>query len=274
VPEIEMPGHSTAALAAYPELSCYGGPYFTDMSSNTSAGVFCAGKEETFEFLQNVLIEVMELFPGEYVHIGGDEVPKQNWKNCPRCQARIRAEGLKDERELQSYFIRRVATFLAGHRRRPIGWSEIREGGIPPGAALMDWIGGGEEAAAQGHDVVMTPDAFCYFDFYQSRDRKSEPAAVGGYLPLQKVYSFEPLPQSLAAGFKSHILGAQANVWTEYIPSFRQVEYMTFPRLCSLAEVVWSPKSSRSWEDFSRRLQTHLQRLDQLNIDYRRKEDW
>ena len=270
VPEIEMPGHATAALAAYPELSCSGGAFSTDMAENTSAGVFCAGKEETFDLLQNVLAEVIALFPGEYIHIGGDEVPKQNWKDCLRCQTRMRAEGLKNEQELQSYFIQRIAKFLAAHGRTMIGWSEIREGGLPPGTAIMDWIGGAVEAASSGHDVIMSPDAYCYFDFYQSKDRSSEPPAIGAFLPLEKVYSFEPIPADLPSEFQAHILGAQANVWTEYMPSLTQVEYMTFPRLCAMAEVVWSPKTSRNWDDFNRRLRTHLQRLERLGITYRK----
>jgi len=268
-----MPGHASAALAAYPEFSCSGGPYHTDMSSNTLAGVFCAGNDETFSFLENVLTEVIALFPGKYIHIGGDEVPKQNWKDCTRCQARIRDEGLKNESDLQNYFIRRIGRFVLAHGRALVGCSEIREGGLPQGATLMDWIGGAAEAAAAGRDVVMSPDAYCYFDFYQSKDLSGEPVAVGGYLPLEKVYSFEPIPANLAAEFQPHILGAQANVWTEYLPSLQQVEYMTFPRLCALAEVVWSPKVSRNWDDFARRLRLHLQRLDRLGIHYRRKDD-
>jgi hexosaminidase len=270
VPEIEMPGHASAALAAYPEFSCFGGPYFTDMSSNTSAGVFCAGNEATYAFLEDVLGEVIHLFPGIFIHIGGDEVPKQNWKDCPRCQGRIRSEGLKDEHGLQGYFIGRIEKFIRSRDRRLIGWSEIREGGLPSQAAIMDWIGGGVEAASTGHDVVMSPDGYCYFDFYQSRDHASEPPAIGGYLPLQKVYSFDPLPSNLAPQFQPHILGAQANVWTEFMPSLSHVEYMTFPRLCALAEAVWSPQNSRNWDDFTRRLPSHLQRLDRLGINYRR----
>jgi hexosaminidase len=270
VPEIEIPGHATAALAAYPEFSCLGGPYFTDMASNTLAGVFCAGNEKIYAFLEDVLGDVIDLFPGKFIHIGGDEVPKQNWKDCSRCQAQIHNESLKDEHGLQTYFIGRIEKFIRSRGRRLIGWSEIGEGGLPEQAVIMDWIGGAVEAATAAHDVVMSSDGYCYFDFYQSKDRSTEPSAIGGYLPLEKVYSFEPIPSNLSAQFQSHILGAQANVWTEYMPSLNHVEYMTFPRLCALAEVVWSPQKARNWDDFVRRLPTHLQRLEALGINYRR----
>ncbi|HLH53995.1 MAG TPA: beta-N-acetylhexosaminidase [Verrucomicrobiae bacterium] len=269
VPEIDVPGHSSAALAAYPQFSCSGGPYTTDMSEAVSAGVFCPGNDETFKFLDDVLAEVMELFPGPFVHIGGDEVPKQNWRKCPRCQTRIRQEGLKDEHELQHYFFHRLEQFIDAHGKRAVGWSEIGSGTLAQGTVLMDWIGGGVEAARTGHDVVMSPEEFCYLDFYQSQDRNAEPPAAGAYLPLEKVYSFEPVPAQLDSAHQKLILGAQANLWTEYIPSMSRVEYMTFPRLCALAEVVWSPKHSRNWDDFSRRLEVQKARLDQLGIQYR-----
>jgi len=272
VPEIEMPGHATAALAAYPEFSCTGEPYSTNMRENTSDGVYCAGNEETFVFLENVLKEVTDLFPGNYIHVGGDEVSKQNWRKCQRCQERKRTEGLKTEHDLQSYFIQRIEKFLSARGRRLIGWSEIHQGGLAANAAVMDWIGGGLEAARAGHDVVMTPNTFCYFDLYQSRNRSVEPPALGGYLPLNKVYSFEPIPAELEPKFHHHILGTQGNVWTEYIPSLRHVEYMAFPRLCALAEVAWSSKEDRDGEDFAQRLRVHLRRLDQLGVNYR-KED-
>jgi hexosaminidase len=270
VPEIEMPGHSSAALAAYPELSCSGGPYTTDMSEAVSAGVFCAGKDASFEFLENVLTEVIELFPGEFIHIGGDEVAKQNWKNCPRCQARMAQDGIQTEHELQSYFVRRIETFVNARGKRLIGWSEIRDDNLSKRTALMDWTGGGLEAARAGYDVVMSPQDYCYLDFYQSKDHSSEPPAAGAYLPLAKVYSFEPIPANLEASQREHILGAQANIWTEYMPSLSQVEYMAFPRLCALAEVVWSPKASSNWQDFTRRLAIQEQRLDRMGINYRR----
>ena len=271
IPEIEMPGHSVAALSAYPQFSCNGGPYNTDIGAGVQAGVYCAGKEETFAFLQDVLTEVMDLFPGPFIHIGGDEVPKDNWHKCTNCQARIQAEGLKDEHELQSYFIRRIEKFINAHGRRLIGWSEIREGGLAPSAAVMDWIGGGLEAAKAGHDVVMSPTSFCYFDYYQSRDQRAEPRAGGGFIPLNKVYAFEPIPTGLDPELQPHILGGQGNVWTEYIPHFRQVEYMAFPRLCALSEVLWSPKDSRNWGGFTNRLAVHEQRLDFLEVNYRRE---
>ncbi len=237
VPEIEMPGHASAALTAYPELSCSGGPYAITTKGGVFAGVYCAGKEETFEFLQNVLAEVRQLFPGQYIHIGGDEVPKDNWKKCPRCQARMKQEGLKTEHELQSYFIRRIDKFISAQRRNLIGWSEIREGGLAQNAVVMDWIGGAVEAASAGHDVVMTPTKFCYLDYYQSTNKTTEPKAIGGYLPLSKVYAFEPLPEKLDPQYQAHILGGQGNLWTEYIPNFKHAQFMVFPRLCAIAEV-------------------------------------
>jgi len=270
VPEIEMPGHASAALAAFPELSCNGGPYTPNAEGGVFAGVYCAGKDETFEFLQNVLAEVRQLFPGQYIHIGGDEVPKDNWAKCPRCQARMKQEGLKNEHELQSYFVRRIEKFVNAEGRNLIGWSEIREGGLAQNAVVMDWIGGAVEAATAGHDVVMSPTGYCYLDYYQSTNHATEPKAIGGYLPLSKVYSLEPIPANLDAQYQSHILGAQGNLWTEYVPNFRHAEFMAFPRLCALAEVAWSPKASRDWTDFSRRLQTQFQRFDQLGINYRK----
>ena len=245
VPEIEMPGHSVAALAAYPQFSCSGQGYSTDIGVGVHAGVYCAGKDETFGFIQDVLTEVLDLFPSKIIHIGGDEVPKGNWKTCPKCQARMAAEHLKNEHELQSYFIQRIEKFINAKGRTLMGWSEIREGGLAKNAVIMDWIGGATESATEGHDVVMSPTSYCYFDYWQSQDRTTEPRAMGGYLPLRRVYAFEPIPANLAPGFHSHILGAQGNVWTEYIPNIEQVEYMAFPRSSALAEVAWSPKEAR-----------------------------
>ncbi len=270
VPEIEMPGHASAALSAYPELSCSGGPYTPDAKGGVFAGVYCAGNDATFAFLENVLAEVMELFPGKYIHIGGDEVPKGNWKKCPKCQARIKQEGLKNEHELQSYFIRRIEKFISSKGRTLIGWSEIREGGLARNAVVMDWIGGAVEAASAGHDVIMSPTGYCYLDYYQSTNHATEPRAIGGYIPLSKVYSFEPIPDKLEAKYRPHILGAQGNLWTEYIPNLKQAQYMTFPRLCALAEITWSPRDTRNWEDFTRRLETQLQRFDQAGVNYRK----
>ncbi len=269
VPEIEMPGHGSAALAAYPQLSCSGGPYSTDMSAGVFAGVFCAGQEETFRFIADVLGEVSRVFPGPYIHIGGDEVNKENWHNCHKCQQRMHEENLKNEHELQSYFIRRVEKIVSAEGKRLIGWSEIREGGLAQNATVMDWIGGAVEAATGGHDVIMSPTSHCYLDYYQSRNRTNEPVAIGAFLPLHTVYSFDPIPAGLEARFRSHILGVQGNLWTEFIPSFKQVEYMTFPRLCALAEVGWSPKERRDWDDFVRRMDVHCQRLEALGINYR-----
>ncbi|MGO8838856.1 MAG: beta-N-acetylhexosaminidase [Limisphaerales bacterium] len=269
VPEIEMPGHSTAALAAYPRFSCTGGPFAPELKGGVFHGIYCTGNDETYVFLQHVLAEVFRLFPGPYIHIGGDEVPTDEWKHCPKDQAVIQREGLKNESELESYFIRRMEKFINARGRTLIGWSEIRQGGLAQNAVVMDWIGGAMEAASAGHDVVMTPMAYCYLDRYQSTNHATEPRAIGGFLPLDKVYSFEPIPANLAPQYQAHILGAQGNLWTEYIPSFSQAEYMIFPRLCALAEVTWSSKSSRDWNDFTRRLQIHSGRFDQLGIHYR-----
>jgi hexosaminidase len=269
VPEIEMPGHASAALMAYPQFSCTGGPFTTDLPGGVFDGIYCAGNDEAFTFLQNILSEVFELFPGKYVHVGGDEVLTTNWSQCARCQARMKAEGLKKELELESYFIRRIEKFVVAHHRTLVGWSEIREGGLAPSAVVMDWVGGAVEAASAGHDVVMSPLADCYFDHYQSQDHSTEPHAIGGFLPLRQVYTFEPFPAKLGPQYEQHILGAQANVWTEYMPSLKHVEYMVFPRLCALAEVVWSPKASRDWEDFNQRLGAHYARLERLGLNYR-----
>jgi hexosaminidase len=270
VPEIEMPGHIRSALAAYPELSCFGGAFNTEPDAKLPApAVYCAGNEQTFEFLQNVLAEVIALFPGKYIHIGGDEVNKESWQKCPKCQARMRAEGLKTEHELQSYFTRRIEKFLDSRDRTPIGWSEICQGGLAQHAAVMDWIGGAVEAAGAGHDVVMSPNSTCYLDHWQSTNHVAEPPAFGGDLPLAKVYAFEPVPANLDPRYACHILGAQGNLWTEHVASLQHAEYMTFPRLCALAEVAWSPKTSRNYDDFARRLQTHSQRLDQLGVNRR-----
>ena len=270
VPEIEMPGHASAALSAFPELSCNGGPYTPNVEGGVFPGVYCAGRDETYEFLQNVLAEVRQLFPGQYIHIGGDEVPKENWQKCARCQARIKQEGLKNEHELQSYFVRRIEKFINSQGRNLIGWSEIREGGLAQNAVVMDWIGGAVEAASAGHDVIMSPTGFCYLDYYQSTNHATEPKAIGGYLPLSKVYSFEPVPAGLASQYQGHILGGQGNLWTEYVPNFKHAQYMAFPRLCALAEVTWSAPAARNWEDFTRRLTMQFQRFDQLGVNYRK----
>ena len=270
VPEIEMPGHSSAALMAYPQFACANAKLSMPDKGGVFTGVYCAGKDSTFEFVSNVLAEVAPLFPGKYIHIGGDEVVKSNWMACAECQARIKGEGLKNEHELQSYFIRRVEKIVNAQGKSLIGWSEIREGGLAPSAALMDWIGGGAESAASGHDVVMSPNALAYFDHYQSTNRVAEPKAIGGFLPLEKIYTkFEPVPEKLAPEFHAHVLGGQGNLWTEYVPNLKQVEYMMFPRLGALAEVNWSLKVSRDWENFKARTAVNEKRLDVMKVNYR-----
>lgn len=268
VPEIEMPGHSMAILASYPELSCSKGPFEVATEWGVEDNVLCP-KEETIRFMEDVLSEVIELFPGKYIHVGGDEVPKVSWKQSEYCQQLMKKEGLKDENELQSYFIKRIETFLYSKGKTMIGWDEILEGGLAPNATVMSWRGvdGGIEAARMDHDVVMTPGKFCYFDHYQGNP-KFEPLAIGGYVPVDKVYSYEPVPDSLTDEQKTHILGAQGNLWTEYIADFNHVEYMAFPRICALAEVVWSPKENRNYADFQSRLLEHFKLLDKLGVNY------
>ena len=272
VPEIEMPGHATAALSAYPQLSCTGGPHEAETVWGVHKEVFCAGNEETFDFLENVLEEVAQIFPGPYIHIGGDECPKTRWAECEKCQARIADEGLKDEHELQSYFIKRIEKILEKFDKRLIGWDEILEGGLAPNAVVHSWRGmdGGIEAANAGHEVIMSPTTYVYFDYYQSEDRKNEPLAIGGYLPLSKVYEFEPVPHDIDKDKRHLILGGQANLWTEYIPTTKQAEYMLLPRVCALAEAVWSPKNKRDYSGFIDRLGDHLKRLDRKNLNYRK----
>ena len=270
VPEIEMPGHSSAALASYPWLGCTGGPYRVQFSWGIFDDVYCAGRDTTFAFLEDVLTEVMALFPGTFIHVGGDECPKTRWKNCPRCQARIRAEGLASETELQSWFARRIERFLDAHGRRLIGWDDILEGGIVPRATAMAWRGAeyGIAAARSGHDVVMTPTSHCYFDYYQG-DPTTEPKAIGGIIPLEKVYALEPVSVLLTPEEAVHILGAQANLWTEFIPDPRYLEYMLLPRLCALSEVVWSPASLRDFDDFTRRMTSQYERFAAAGINAR-----
>jgi hexosaminidase len=270
VPEIEMPGHAQAAIAAYPELGNLG----TQIEVGTKWGVFenvFNPEEKTVSFLQDVLTEVLDLFPSKFIHIGGDECPKTQWKASPRAQALIKERGLKNEDELQSWFIRQMDKWLEKKGRRLIGWDEILEGGLAPGAAVMSWRGmaGGIEAAKEGHDVVMSPTDFAYFDYYQAPSA-SEPLAIGGYLPLEKVYSFEPVPASLTPEEAKHILGGQANLWTEYIPSARKAQYMMFPRASAMSEVLWSPKSERNWAGFQTRLPAHLERLQSASVNFRK----
>lgn len=246
IPEIEMPSHSEEVLTAYPELSCTHVPY--------KQSDFCIGNEKTFEFLENVLTEVMELFPSEYIHIGGDEAGKASWPNCKLCQARMKKEGLKDVNELQSYSIHRMERFLNSHGRKLLGWDEILDGGLAPNATVMSWRGteGGLAAIRSGHKAIMSPGQYCYLDGYQDAPY-SQPEAIGGYLPLKKVYGYEPVPDSLSADEAKLMYGVQANLWTEYIPTEEHAEYMLYPRAIALAEVAWSKPGNKSWEDFYRR---------------------
>lgn len=269
VPEIEMPGHAVAALAAYPELSCTGGPFEVETQWGIFDDVYCAGSDQALQFLETVLDEVLELFDCEFFHIGGDECPKVRWKNCARCQERIRSEGLRDEHELQSWFVRRMSDYLGARGRRLVGWDEILEGGLAPGATVMSWRGteGGVRAAQMNHDVIMSPTSHCYFDYKQVEGDHEPGAWFAPVLDLETVYSYDPTPADLSLEQATHILGVQANVWTEKMPTFKQVEYMTFPRLCALAEVGWS-SSERDFADFSRRLEQHLRFLDRLDVGY------
>lgn len=271
IPEIEMPGHAQAAIHSYPELGCTGEQIPVATTWGVFEDIFCP-KEETFTFLENVLSEVMELFPGEYIHIGGDEAPKLRWKNCAHCQQLIKEKNLKDEDGLQSYFIHRIEEFVNSKGKKIIGWDEILEGGLAPNATVMSWRGmqGGIDAAKHGNNVIMTPVSHAYFDYYQS-ENLDEPTAIGGFLPLKKVYSLNPIPNELTEGEGKHILGAQANLWTEYIPTEKQVEYMVFPRILAMSEVVWSGPSKnfdKDYPDFFSRVEGFMERLDALNINY------
>lgn len=267
VPEIELPGHSQAALAAYPELACTDGPFNVLPIWGISNEIYCP-KEETFKFLEDVLTEVIDLFPGEYIHIGGDEAPKLRWKESKICQDLIKKEGLKDEHELQSYFIQRIEKFVNSKGRKIIGWDEILEGGLAPNAAVMSWRGeiGGIKAAKQKHFVVMTPGDYCYFDHYQSLD-PNEPLAIGGFTPIDKVYSYNPIPEELSDEEAKYIMGAQANLWTEYLPTPELREYMVYPRALALAEVVWTPQDKRDYKDFIRRLLPNQENLATKGIN-------
>ncbi|HJS48279.1 MAG TPA: beta-N-acetylhexosaminidase, partial [Gemmatimonadales bacterium] len=269
VPEIEMPGHSLAALAAYPELACTPGPFEVGTTWGVFDDIYCP-TEETFAFLEGVLEEVLGLFPSSFIHVGGDEAPKARWEASPVAQEVIRREGLADEHQLQSWFIRRMERWLAARGRRLIGWDEILEGGLPPGATVMSWRGtaGGIEAARQGHDVVMTPTSHLYLDYYQG-DPAGEPLAIGGNLPLEKVYGFEPVPVELDSAEARHVLGAQGNVWTEYLKTPAAVEYMAWPRALALAEITWSPRERRAWPGFVARLPASLAWLRAWEVNYR-----
>ncbi|MBP7508248.1 MAG: beta-N-acetylhexosaminidase [Prolixibacteraceae bacterium] len=271
VPEIEMPGHAVAALTAYPQFSCTGGPIKPFNVWGVSDDVFCAGKEETFTFLEDVLSEVMELFPGEIIHIGGDECPKGKWEKCPDCQKRIKDEGLKNEQELQSYLVKRIEKFVNSHGKKIIGWDEILEGGLADNALVMSWRGeeGGIEAAESGHEVVMSPNDICYFDHYQV-DGPNEPLAFKGLTTIEDVYKWSIIPEKLSEDKIHFIRGAQANVWSEYIPDENQAEYMIFPRLCALSEITWTNKENLDYEDFMERLAFHYKRLENAGFNYKR----
>ncbi len=268
IPEIEMPGHSTAVIAAYPELGCSGKQIDVAKKWGVFDDVFCPN-DSTFIFLQNVLDEVMDLFPSEVIHIGGDEAPKTQWESSAFCQDLIRKEGLIDEHGLQSYFITRIEKYVNSKGRKIIGWDEILEGGLAPNAMLMSWRGmnGGIEAAKSKHEVVMSPTSHCYFDYYQSV-HKDEPLAIGGYLPLEKVYAFDPVPEGLSEEEEQYIIGAQGNLWTEYMKDEDKVEYMIFPRILAMSEVVWSNKDARDYADFVERVEHFNQRLSVLDINY------
>jgi len=270
VPEIEMPGHAQAARAAYPELGYSGKSLEVLTKWGVSEEIFSAS-EKTITFLQDVLTEVMELFPSKFIHTGGDEAVKTQWKASEEAQARIKELGLKNEEELQGYFTRRMDEFLTSKGRRLIGWDEILEGGLAPNAVVMSWRGvkGGIAAARAGHDVVMAPTGYTYFDYYQSSNTDKEPLAIGGYVPLELVYKYEPIPEELPAEYAKHVLGAQGQLWTEYMPTPKQVEYMAFPRLAALAEVTWTPRESKDYQEFLERLSTYLMRLGILDVNYR-----
>ena len=268
IPEIEMPGHSQAAIAAYPNLGCTGDSIKVATKWGIFEDIYCP-TESTFEFLKDVIDEVVELFPGKYIHIGGDEAPKIRWKNCNHCQNLIKKEGLKDEHELQSYFITRMEKYINSKGKQIIGWDEILEGGLAPNATVMSWRGtsGAVEAAREHHNVILTPGSHCYFDHYQS-DHENEPLAIGGFLPLEKVYSFEPIPKELTEEESTYVLGAQGNLWTEYITTAEKAEYMAFPRAVALSEVVWSKRNGKQYSEFVSRLEHFNKRLDAMNVNY------
>jgi hexosaminidase len=270
VPEIEMPGHAMAAIAAYPEIGVTREP----IEVATRWGIFSDilnAEPRTVQFMQNVLDEVLAIFPSRYVHIGGDEADKEKWKASPAIQARIRDLGLAGEDELQSWFIRQMDAFLTARQRRLVGWDEILEGGLAENAVVMSWRGtkGGIAAARAGHDVIMAPESHTYLNYYQAPDREREPIAHPGLLPLDKVYAFEPVPAELEPQYARHVLGAQAQIWTEYLKGPKNVEYQAFPRLSALAEVVWTPADRKQYEDYLARLGVHQRRLEALDVNFR-----
>ena len=276
VPEIDLPGHMQAALAAYPDMGCTGGPYEVWQKWGVSDNVLCAGNDKTLTFIDNVLKEITQLFPSKYIHVGGDECPKTQWQKCPKCQARLKAlnleakDGHSAEERLQSYIITHASNYLKSLGRNTIGWDEILEGGLAEGATVMSWRGesGGIAAAKQHHDVVMTPNSYLYFDYYQSLNKANEPLAIGGYLPLETVYSYEPMPKELTADEARHIIGVQANIWTEYMPTFKQMQYMALPRLAALSEVQWSQPALKDYNSFTNRLTEFTHLYDRLGYNY------
>lgn len=276
IPEIDMPGHMMGALAAYPELGCTGGPYEVWRQWGISNEVLCVGNDKTLEFIKDVLTELMEIFPSKYIHVGGDECPKLNWKNCLKCQARIKELGLKTddyhsaEERLQSYFMNLAESVINKNGRRMIGWDEILEGGIAPNATVMSWRGidGGIEAAFLGHDVIMTPNTHLYFDYYQTKEFDKVPLAIGGFLPLENVYSFEPMPIALTTEQKKHIIGVQANLWTEYISTFHYAEYMLMPRIAALCETQWMKPEQKNYESFLKRMEPLIEIYKSNNYNY------
>ena len=278
IPEIDLPGHMLGALAAYPELGCTGGPYEVWTKWGISDEVMCPGKEAMFTFLEDVFTELMDLFPSEYIHIGGDECPKTQWEKCPACQARIQALGIKGdskhtaEQYLQSYVTARIQKYLNDHGRKIIGWDEVLEGELAPGATVMSWRGvkGGVQAAGMGFDVIMTPNTYCYFDYYQSEDQTQEPLAIGGNLPIDKVYGYEPF-EGLDASQQKHILGVQANLWTEYIGTNEYLEYMLLPRMCALSEIQWCDRKDKDFQRFSSSMRAESFKIfDTLGYNYRK----
>ncbi|NMA73902.1 MAG: family 20 glycosylhydrolase [Bacteroidales bacterium] len=276
IPEIDLPGHMQAALSAYPELGCTGGPYEVWRMWGVSEDVLCAGNDKTLEFIKEVLDEIVELFPSEYIHVGGDECPKTRWEKCPKCQAKIKSLGLmadKDhtsEQKLQSYIISYAEKVLREKNRKIIGWEEILEGGLAPNATVMSWLGveGGYQAAKQKHNAIMTPSSYLYFDYYQTIDTEKEPLAIGGYVPLEKVYSFEPISENLSEEEAKYIIGVQANLWTEYILNFKHAEYMLMPRMAALSEVQWSMPEKKDYGDFIKRLPQLISIYDLNNYNY------
>lgn len=271
IPEIDMPGHMLAALAAYPELGCTGGPYEVGHRWGVYKDVLCLGKESTYKFVQDVIDEVVEIFPAKYFHIGGDESPTVMWEKCPKCLQKAKDENT-DIKHLQQYFTNRVEKYLNGKGKSIIGWDEILEGKINQSATIMSWRGvePGLKAAKQGHDVIMTPSSHVYFDHYQAKDTKHEPDAIGGCSPVEKVYSYEPLPDTLSAEAKTRIKGVQANLWTEYIPFTTQAEYMVLPRMAALAEVQWTPVAKKNFDDFSKRALRLSDLYDRYGYQYAR----